>query len=341
MASTVHARDLGEFVADTDRRGGVPALPAPGGFEVTFDTPVDQSLDPFSDAYFSQQLALYRELSGRDLDQAVGERTALDVDRHAAACNPYGTGDIAFVAKHLRTVLAGVLLAELPPDAAVLDLGSGWGLTSEVLAYCGARVTSVDINPPFVELVRRRADRLGLAIEATHAGFDDFDDGRGYDLVVFYECLHHAVKPWETLARLAPRVKAGGKILWAGEPVNTYWWRHWGLRLDPVSVYCIRKFGWWEGGWSEDFLGRCFARAGFGLTVHPGVGLDGGLIGLARPAVRPEPTRRADPADDAARRVAALERQIAEMSSSLSWRLAAPVRYAGRAVRALRRRRPA
>jgi hypothetical protein len=93
--------------------------------------------------------------------------------------------------------------------------------------------------------------------------------------------LHHAVKPWETLASLDKSLKRGGKIAFAGEPINEHWWKHWGLRLDIASVYCIRKFGWFESGWTLDFLGACFSRNGWQLNFYPHLGLDGSGVGIA------------------------------------------------------------
>ena len=297
-ASTVHARDLDQFVAECDRFGD-PNSPACAAyirdFNLAFDTPVDQDLDPFSDAYVAQMVALYEEISGRKLDQEKGEMTVIDVATHAAAVSPYNSTDTRFLSKHNRAVTTALMLANLPPGAEVLDAGCGWGLSSEAMAFSGARVTALDINPLFVELVRTRAARLGLPIDAVLAEFDKYQTGKRFDLLLFYECLHHSVKPWETLAHLGQFVKPEGKVVFAGEPINAVWWRHWGIRLDPLAVYCIRKFGWFESGWTREFIARCFARAGFDLTIYPNVGLNCDEIGYAKrtgetPAAGPELT---------------------------------------------------
>ncbi|MBU6296156.1 MAG: methyltransferase domain-containing protein, partial [Planctomycetes bacterium] len=49
------------------------------------------------------------------------------------------------------------MAANLPPGASILDMGCGWGLSSEAMAFSGASVTAVDINPQFVELIEKRA----------------------------------------------------------------------------------------------------------------------------------------------------------------------------------------
>lgn len=283
-ASTIHARDLDQFVAECDKRGG-PNHPDCGEylriFNVVLDTKVNEDLDPFSDEYVAQMVSVYEELAGRKLNQEQGEMTAIDVTAHAAAVSPYNTTDVRFLSKHNRAVTTAIMMAHLPAGAEVLDAGCGWGLSSEAMAFSGARVTALDINPLFVDLVRQRAARLGLPIDAVRAEFDKFQTGKQFDLLFFYECLHHSVKPWETLAHLGQFVKPEGKVVFAGEPIDAGWWRHWGLRLDSLAVYCIRKFGWWECSWSYDFITRCFARAGFALTIYPNVGLDCGKIGFA------------------------------------------------------------
>jgi 2-polyprenyl-3-methyl-5-hydroxy-6-metoxy-1,4-benzoquinol methylase len=319
-----HARELDEFVAQCDSLGGIAhpnAEACLNEFSLKFDTKIDQRLDPFSEAYFQAQVRLYSELSGRELDQETGELTPFDVDLHSQASNPYNSRDVRFLSKHVRTVITALMIADLPPGGSVLDAGSGWGLSSEAMAFCGATVTSIDINPRFVELVRRRSERLSLPIEAVHSEFDRFDCSQQFDLLLFYECLHHSLKPWETLAHLGKFVKPDGKILFAGEPGNWPVWRHWGLRLDGLSVYCIRKFGWWESGWTTEFITRCFARAGFALNVYSHIGLNNGPIGVATHAAAvPKP-----------------HIDLSVMTPIKAWRIPGPVR---RICKALGIKRP-
>lgn len=250
-------------------------------FSLRLPFAIDTSCDPFSDQYFDQQVALYREIANREFDQETGELYPVPVEANVGSANPYGIDDVAFIAKHARAVLTTLHLADLPPRAAVLDLGCGWGLSTELIAFCGACVDAVDINPSFVELVERRTRMRNLPVNTLRSSFDAVSTGRTYDFVFFYECLHHAPRPWLSLERAAAQLKPTGKIGFAGEPVNSIWWPHWGLRLDGLSVYCIRKYGWFESGWSLEFLKACFARAQLELHVHHGVGLDDGIIGIA------------------------------------------------------------
>jgi ubiquinone/menaquinone biosynthesis C-methylase UbiE len=227
-------------------------------------------------------VALYREISGRELDPENGELTEVDVVRHAAGANPYVSRDIGFIARHARAVMTAMMAANPPPGARVLDLGCGWGLSTEMIGFAGGRVTAVDINPQFVDLVARRAKMQGRNVDVICSNFNALDLDDTFDIAFFYECLHHAVRPWETLSSVARYVAPNGRIVLAGEPINSVWWRTWGLRLDPLSIYCIRKFGWFESGWSATFLRRMFADIGWELTLVPGIGLDNGPIGFAQ-----------------------------------------------------------
>jgi hypothetical protein len=103
----LHARDLDAFVAECDQLGGIShpdALAYAADLRLTYDTRIDDTLDPFSDEYFAQQSALYAEIAGRPLDQLTGEQMALDVGARVDAANPYGVGDVSFVARNARVI---------------------------------------------------------------------------------------------------------------------------------------------------------------------------------------------------------------------------------------------
>ena len=276
--------DLDDFVAEVDALGGLGTAghrDFVADFDIDLRTDVDQDLDPYSPAYIEAQQSLYQELSGREIDQEQNEITALEPSELVGKANPYGSTDVMFIAEHARTILTSILVSQLPPAAKVLDMGCGWGLSTEMFAFTGCSVSALDINPLFIDLVAKRADIRGFDVETIRSSFDGVDVDDLFDLVFFYESLHHAILPWEVLGAVAPRVKPGGKITIAGEPINEHWWTNWGLRLDPDSVYCIRKFGWFESGWSEQFITDCFARVGFDLKLMPGIGLKQTTVGVA------------------------------------------------------------
>lgn len=256
--------DLPQFVERIDALGG------PGDSRVDAywrdisyapATSIDTDLDPFGAPYLEAQLNLYREISGRDLDQRINEHTIFNRAQHVEARNPYNHGDPSALAVQLIQLAKALRLAAPRRGSRIVDMGCGWGLSSELCAYLGLAVEAVDINGDFVALVRERSQRYGYGITALQSSFDDYVASGPIDLFLFYECLHHAVTPWTLTARLSAMLVPGGKIVACGEPINTFWWPHWGMRLDPMSLYCMHKHGWFESGWSQDFIQRCFERA--------------------------------------------------------------------------------
>ena len=130
---------LDAFVRASDRRGG-PGAPACQTFwrDITYKPSaiLTDGLDPFGPEYMEMQLTLYRELSGRDLDQASNEMTSFDLTAHIDAANPYGIAP-ADAALHLRRLSRAIQAAQPQLGAHMLDMGCGWGLSSEVGAYLG------------------------------------------------------------------------------------------------------------------------------------------------------------------------------------------------------------
>ncbi len=284
LSKSVHTSELDDFVKYCDSLGGPESSESKAlisNFRLQFDTEVNENLDPFSEKYCQQQIKLYTEISGREFNQDEGEMTFIDIEKCVRGVNPYASEDISFISKHVKAITTTLQIANLASGSKILDVGSGWGLSSEIISFCGARVTCVDINPLFIELNKKRSARLGLPIIARQSDFDQYNDEEKYDLILFYESLHHALKPWETIDHFSKFVGQNGKFAFAGEPINKMFWRNWGLRLDPLSVYCIRKFGWLESGWSRKFIIKAFEKAGFHLNLFPGIGLNNGYVGVA------------------------------------------------------------
>lgn len=279
----VHCSELDSLVRKIDEDGGIEKIgPTVQDFQLVYDTKVDQALDPFSETYAEQQIALYREISGREVDQKNNEMCAFHFDSHVAASNPYGLRDVSHMARHTATLSNAFIQAKLRPNPNVLDMGSGWGLSTELLCFLGARVTAVDINPQFVDLLRVRSMRLGYPVEAVLSSFDEFETDSIFDMVLFYECLHHAIRPWKTVEQVSSKLGKDGVIVLAGEPIQEIWWQNWGMRLDLISVYCVRKFGWFESGFSKPFVTRMMERIGFQTEFNEGSALSGEPICISR-----------------------------------------------------------
>ena len=282
----MNTEELGEFVRiiDTEYAGdlGAPGV-ADRFYPINFrySTHVDQDLNPFSPEYYGQQLALYREIAGRELNQWDGELHPVDVPSLINAPNPLGLGLPNFIGEHVRAISTMLSVADLPPSPFVLDLGAGHGLSSEILAFSGCIVLAIDIDPALGELSRLRAAARGLPIERSILSYDDIGsivDG-GYKAAFFFQSLHHCLKPWKLIADLKEKLEQKGVIAFTGEPIQAGW-KNWGLRQDQESLYVARKHGWFESGWSHDFIRACFTRNGYTLHFVSG-GHGGGEIGFA------------------------------------------------------------
>ncbi|WP_292223567.1 class I SAM-dependent methyltransferase [Mesorhizobium sp.] len=264
-AKTITPANLESFITSSDEIGP-PSSPEVEAFwhgmRYIPAARVNQKLDPFSEEYVGQQIAVYREIAARNLDQHMNELTDFAIEDHVAGANPYTHQPPPAVALHVGRVSRAIQYSGLQIGDHVLDMGCGWGTSCELMAFCGLEVTGLDINPRFVELVNTRAKRLGQKVGAVQGSFEDIPGNALYDAVLYYESLHHAIRPWETLSQVHSRLKPSGKLMLAGEPINEIW-KHWGIRTDPLSIYCIRKFGWFESGWSADFISKCVKRCGF------------------------------------------------------------------------------
>jgi 2-polyprenyl-3-methyl-5-hydroxy-6-metoxy-1,4-benzoquinol methylase len=273
---------LDEFVSIVDCSGGPIGLNQKWPdhtYKPSFN--IDESIDPYSDEYVAQQLALYVEISGRNIDQYTNEHTDFQLDKHINHINPYGLRDQNSLNHHFMRLSIMLSAASQPASARVLDMGAGWGLSSEYFATLGCDVTAVDINEDFVTLINKRSKRFSNGINAIHGDFETNIFLRKFNLVCFYECLHHAIRPWAVIDAAKRQLSPNGQICFAGEPIQSIWWKHWGMRLDPLSVYCIKKFGWFESGWSEAFIQDVFKRAGMSVNMRISDEKDVGYIGIA------------------------------------------------------------
>ena len=280
--------DLPELVREIDSVGGGwahhPSLSHLKPFKLVYDTHVDESLCPFSSEYFSQQIQLYEEISNRKLDQENNElHPQYNIGDLVNAPNPLGICDVDISAEQVRGLATMVAMCGLGDSPKILDLGAGHGLASELFAYLGCKVHSVDIDPELGKLASIRAGYKKLNVHRYTQNFENLDNIKSdFDAAFFFQSLHHSLKPWELIHEVKKKLNSDrAPIAFTGEPINNFW-KNWGLRIDDIeSAYVARKFGWFESGWSGEFLEQCFRKNGMRLKQFTG-GHAQSSIGIAK-----------------------------------------------------------
>jgi 2-polyprenyl-3-methyl-5-hydroxy-6-metoxy-1,4-benzoquinol methylase len=141
---------------------------------------------------------------------------------------------------HERTPFDRIIPFDSLKDRAVLEIGCGMGLHSEMMARAGARVTALDISDTSVEATRRRAALKDLAIDARQgdAAAMDFPDNH-FDFVWSWGAIHHAAYTGRIVRQIHRVLKPGGQAR-----VMVY-----NLEGMPAYVTFVRKYllGFWRG----------------------------------------------------------------------------------------------
>ena len=236
-----------------------------GMFEFVTDTKMPR--DPFSKAYQVAQKELYAKISGhRDYRAEEHEQTPFDLSAAQHLPFPYSTYSTATVGEQL--VRQGFLLRQLGlrPRARIVEFGSGFGNLTLELAKMEVSVTAVDVNPKFGELISRRSRQLGLEIQFVTSDMLDYQADEPFDAAIFFESFHHCSDHLQMLRNLVHIVKEQGIVAFGSEPITALPYP-WGLRLDGMSVWSTRKFGWLENGFTPRYFIKALDRTGWKAEI--------------------------------------------------------------------------
>ena len=235
------------------------------------------TLDPFSADYKAMVLGIYRDLRGSDRDYAPeqDEKSGMTLPQDLIrGVSPWFFRDTGLVSEFLLSWGQIMRALALPPgsDAKILEYGTGSGQLLLFLARLGLQASAVDIDAASLELVRAQAVAMQLDVRTERGAFGEGFDGEEFDRIIFFEAFHHAIDFTELLGRLRRRLRPGGLLVLCGEPVVgaampavPY---PWGPRLDGLSVFCIRRYGWMELGFTEPFLIEALQRHGWLVDVR-------------------------------------------------------------------------
>ena len=263
--------------------------------ELVLDVPRARRLarmDPFAPGYRAAAMELYLSLRGRAGQGYVAARD----EAHAAAVPadlwralvPWSFGSAAMVSEHL--LAWGHIFAHLnlPAGGAVLEYGPGSGQILLMAARTGYRAFGVDINPDALAAIAAQAKHLGLSVELEAGEFGAGFAGRKFDTILFYEAFHHAIDFDRLLGLLHTRLNPGGRVVLCGEPIVAGRSKAipypWGPRLDGLSVFCMRRFGWMELGFTHRYLMRLAREKHWTPRFYPFAHGDRAAVYVLEPA---------------------------------------------------------
>ncbi len=276
-------------------------------------------LDPFSPHYRDAAIALYFELRGRGGDGYRPERDEKGDGRvppHPfTGVSPWALQDTGMVAEFLDSWAQILRALALPAggNASVLEYGPGSGQLLLMLARMGLDAHGVDIDQSALDALNAQAAAMGLALRTERGEFGEGFAGQRFDRIVFFEAFHHALEFDALLRRLQDRLTPGGRLIFCGEPIARrpepgipY---PWGPRLDALSVFCIRRYGWMELGFTHAFFMETLRRNGWYAELYRVPGSPRALTYVAqrlvdRAEAGPRPPRLIAPPPGLAARVA-------------------------------------
>ena len=231
-------------------------------------------IDPLSSDYAAQQQRLWSSVTGieRDYLPTIDEKeeslTDVDAVRRPGYFIRRDADSVEYAAHHL--IASGMILKHsgLKPGDSALEYGAGFGQTALTLARLGVAVDTVDISKVFCGYVTQQAAFFKVPLTSFEGEFGWNPRGNHeYDLIFFYESFHHCADFRRVVHAVKRHLAPNGCVLLAGEPIvrtgNSYLPYSWGLRLDAESIVQIKRFGWFELGFTEDFLVSLFSGAGF------------------------------------------------------------------------------
>lgn len=155
----------------------------------------------------------------------------------------------------------GAMLGLMPEGGRLLDMGCGTGWTSVLFAKRGYDVVGTDLVPDAIEAARGLKDNEGLAnLDFVVGDYESLGFREEFDVVVFFDCLHHAVDEVGALQSAWRALKPGG-ICITSEP---------GLGHERRSAAVIAEFGTTERDMHPARIIRAGRKAGFRkFSVHP------------------------------------------------------------------------
>ncbi len=218
---------------------------------------IDIPDDPFSVEYSNKQFELYEEITGKSYSSFF-EKTPFEFNHEIKQPYPYGTKSTNTVGDAL--IGYGYIIKNLPimPNSRVLEVGSGYGTLSVHLAPMNVDLTCIDIDRRLLDFVAHRVANFNHRSVFVESDIHDFQAEKKFDIVVFYESFHHCYDHLKVMKKVGDLLADDGVVVFAAEPImettNITLPYPWGLRMDGLSLRCIRNFGWFELGFTKSYF---------------------------------------------------------------------------------------
>ena len=224
--------------------------------------------DPFSEEYIQAQMDLYSLVSGKKYS-IENEFSEFIFEERLNNPFPYFTESPTTVGDQLIGIGFLIRSMALPPKSNIIEFGAGWGETTYHLGMMGYNITVVDVEKKFLDLITTKLNKNNRNVEVIQEDMLKFRSSLKYDAALFYESFHHCSNPFTFLDHLYDMIKDTGIICFAAEPIvrgfAEYLPYSWGIRLDGMSVWSMRKFGWLEFGFEQSFFIEMLNRSGFSV----------------------------------------------------------------------------
>lgn len=129
------------------------------------------------------------------------------------------------------------------------------------------------MSEKLLNYVKQRTSGLPGQVSTVKGDMNDLELVDSFDAIIFFESFHHCSNPLGLLRRLPKLLEPEGMVVFAGEPIVAKGCPAvpypWGLRLDGLSLWFIRKLGWLELGYQEPYLLGLLERLGWNVVRKP------------------------------------------------------------------------
>lgn len=226
---------------------------------------------PLSEDYMDGIKAIHQDIIGKCYSTNFEGLPVLNPAYERDWPYPWGTKSPETVARFLISYGFLIKTADLSPNARILEVGCGVGSLTWNLARMGYRVDALDPNEVQCNIVRTATRDFPVPPSVMAMTLDQWlaakTESYKYDVVIFFESFHHILNHRDSLHQiLNAHLEEDGRILLAAEPVLEGTCERlpypWGPRLDGESMRAMRRWGWLELGFTEDYLRQLFTDLG-------------------------------------------------------------------------------